>query len=158
MHNIPQTFYDAGVKRNHPMALEPEGGGDLESMNWDTMGWGYWQYPYIPSVDLWKWLEPRRMTNVCNRWAINKTNDLQAAWFNGDGYESWENVWGTWNGIVERSAEAIRRVAMMLRFFGHRGFFISKDWIPFTSEATQYGMGNKVYASAFPLGKETVYT
>ena len=47
---------------------------------------------------------------------------------------------------------------MMLRFFGHRGFFISKDWIPFTSEATQYGMGNKVYASAFPLGKETVYT
>ena len=27
---------------------------------------------------------------------------LQGAWFNGVGFETWENVWGTWNGITER--------------------------------------------------------
>ena len=55
------------------------------------MGWGYWSYPWVPSVDLFKFLDPRRMTNVCNRWAINHTDDLQAAWFNGEGFETWEN-------------------------------------------------------------------
>lgn len=63
----------------HPLALEPEGGGtpqvrhcrsfaplspspptDLlldcgaQFMNWGTMGWGYWGYPFVPGVDRWK--------------------------------------------------------------------------------------------------------
>ena len=52
----------------------------------------YWKYPYVPMVDSWKWLDPRRMTNVCERWSKNHTNALQYALFNGDGFESWENV------------------------------------------------------------------
>ena len=57
-------------------------------MNWDTMGWGYWgqdpytgggggTWPVAPLVDKWKWFEPRRMTNVCDRWSQNKTDNLQ---------------------------------------------------------------------------------
>ena len=40
-----------------------------------------------------------------------KTDNLQFAFFNGVGYESWENVWGIWNQITQRDAEALRRVA-----------------------------------------------
>merc|ERR1711871_536098 len=69
------------------------------------------------------------------------------AWFNGDGYESWENVWGTWNGITPYDGEAIRRVATMLRFFGKHGFLHSPQWIPHTTEGT----GHRAFASKWPL-------
>ena len=45
----------------------------------------YWKYPTIPSVDSWKFLDPRRMTNICERWSKDHTNALQYALFNGDG-------------------------------------------------------------------------
>ena len=51
------------------------------------------RYPYAPSVDSWKWFDSRRMTNICERWSKDHTNALQYALFNGDGFESWENVW-----------------------------------------------------------------
>jgi hypothetical protein len=73
------------------------------------------------------------MTNICDRWAQSKTDNLQTAWFNGQGFESWENVWGTWNGITPRDGEAIRRVATMLRFFGSDAAgkpLRSPRWIP----------------------------
>ena len=57
------------------------------------------------------------MVNVCDRWNRDKTDDLQSAFFNGVGYESWENIWGIWNGITPRDAEAIRRIAKIERRF-----------------------------------------
>jgi hypothetical protein len=44
------------------------------------------KYPDIPNIDTWKWLDTRRMTNVCERWAQDHTNALQGAWFNGVGF------------------------------------------------------------------------
>lgn len=98
MGNIPQDFYVQSRLINHSIALEPEGGGggiiDGESTgNWDTMGWGYWKHPDIPNIDTWKWLDSRRMTHVCERWSQDHTNAMQGAWFNGVGFETWENVW-----------------------------------------------------------------
>merc|ERR1719353_2853260 len=69
--------------------------------------------------------------------ANSKTNNLQMAWFNGDGYESWENVWGTWNGITPYDGEAIRRVATMLRYLGKDGFLHSPEWIPHSIDVSQ---------------------
>ena len=60
-------------------------------------------------MDKWKWFEPRHMTNVCDRWNRNKTDNLQAAFLNGIGYETWENVWQMWNMITERDGEASSR-------------------------------------------------
>ena len=57
---------------------------------------------------------------------------------NGDGFESWENVWGTWNGMVPRDGEATRRVGAMLRYLGseHAGAIIrSPLWEPHTPRA-----------------------
>ena len=40
MGAIPQSFWNYGVKDGNPLAMEPEGGGDLASLNYTKMGWG----------------------------------------------------------------------------------------------------------------------
>src|SRR5262249_24264191 len=93
----------------------------------------------------------RHMVNISHRWNRDKTDDLQFAFFNGVGWESWENIWGIWNGITPRDAEATRRVATIER--GVATFLISKDWEPM-SPMLRYG----VYSSRWPLGQQTVWT
>ena len=120
------------------------------------MGWGYWDFAQrVPTVDRFKFITKGAfLTNACDRWATNKTDNLQAAWFNGDGYESWENVWGTWNGITARDGEAIRRVGTMLRFFGARVRVLHSGlWVPHTADALP---GRGVYASRWPADARTV--
>jgi len=149
---VPRTFREASDATGHPLVFEPEGYPDSDEMlNWDHMSWGYWKYPFIPMVSRAKWLEPRHMVNVCDRWNKDKTDDLQAAFFNGVGYETWENIWGIWNGITERDAEAIRRVAKIERQFAM--FLVSGEWEPHTP-TVQYG----VFASKWPRGARTLWT
>jgi formylglycine-generating enzyme required for sulfatase activity len=115
------------------------------------MSWGYYQYPFVPLVDRRKWLEPRHMVNISDRWNKNRTDNLHFAFFNGVGYESWENVWGIWNGITPRDAEALRRMATLERAVAP--FLVSQDWQPFFP-MSRYG----VYACRWPLGDKTVWT
>ncbi len=83
------------------------------------------------------------MVNVCDRWARDKTDDLQYAFFNGVGYESWENIWGIWNGIDDRDAEALRRVAKIERAFAD--VLVSPGWEPH-APTLHWG----AFASKFP--------
>ena len=91
------------------------------------------------------------MVNISDRWARSKTDDLQFAFFNGVGWESWENVWGIWNGITERDGEATRRMATMER--GVAAFLTSPGWEPYYP-THRYG----VFASRWPLNDQTVWT
>jgi formylglycine-generating enzyme required for sulfatase activity len=91
------------------------------------------------------------MSHICDRWARDKTDDLQHAFFNGMGYVSWENIWGIWNQVTDRDAEALRRVANLERAFAE--MLASADWEPFVP-VTQYG----VYASKFPGNGQALYT
>ena len=59
----------------------------------------------------------------------DKTDDLQFAFFNGEGWESWENVWGIWNRCTPRDGEATRRMATIER--GIAPFLVSQEWEPF---------------------------
>jgi formylglycine-generating enzyme required for sulfatase activity len=148
---VPQAFSQAAQSIGHPIAFEPEGGPNDEDVSWNLLTWGYYTYPFIPTVDRYKWLEPRHMVNVCDRWNQDHTDNLQFAFFNGTGFESWENIWGIWNGLTPRDAEATRRVAMIERAVAP--FLVSADWEP------HYPMHNYgVYASRWPLGNETVWT
>ena len=116
LHGVPRAFRTASDAIGHPLALEPEGWPDREALAWNNLTWGYWQYPAgSDGSSLYKWLEPRHMVNVCDRWNRSKVDNLQFAFFNGVGYESWENIWGIWNGITPRDAEALRRVAKIER-------------------------------------------
>ena len=44
---------------------------------WNNMSWGYWKYQPMPVVSKYKWIEPRHMVNVCERWAKDRTDGLQ---------------------------------------------------------------------------------
>ena len=112
---VPLAFSTASDKVGHPLVFEPENGPSDEALAWNLMTWGQYNFPFVPLVDKYKWLEPRHMVNISDRWNRDKTNDLQFAFFNGVGWESWENVWGIWNGITPRDAEATRRVATIER-------------------------------------------
>jgi formylglycine-generating enzyme required for sulfatase activity len=157
---VPLAFTLAAEKVNHPLAFEPEGGPSDEALAWNVLTWG--QYAgnpfapapankFVPSVDKYRWLETRHQVNIQDRWGRDHTDDLQYAFFNGEGWESWENVWGIWNGITPRDAEATRRVATIER--GVAPFLVSPDWEPLYP-MLRYG----VYASRWPVADQTVWT
>ena len=148
---VPFAFSAAADKVGHPLAFEPEDGPSDEALAWNVMTWGQYNFPSVPMVDKYKWLEPRHMVNISDRWNRDKTDDLQFAFFNGVGWESWENVWGIWNGIPPRDAEATRRVATIERAVAP--FLISSDWEPL-APMLRYG----VFASRWPLHGQTIWT
>jgi iron(II)-dependent oxidoreductase len=148
---VPLAFVQAAENTGHPLAFEPEGGPHDEGLAWNVMTWGFYKFPFAPEVDRFKWLETRHMVNISDRWNQSKTDDLQFAFFNGIGWESWENIWGIWNGITPRDGEAIRRVGSIERSVAP--FLVSKDWEPLYP-TQRYG----VFASRWPLGDRTVWT
>ena len=150
---VPRAFSEAADKIEHPLAFEPEGSPSDEALAWNMMTWGQYggQFNFVPGLDRFRWLEPRHMVNISDRWERAKTDDLQYAFFNGEGWESWENIWGIWNGITSRDGEATRRMAIIER--GVARFLASMDWEPFYPMHS-YG----VYASRWPLKDETVWT
>jgi gamma-glutamyl hercynylcysteine S-oxide synthase len=148
---VPVAFSLAAIKTGHPIALEPEVSPHDEGLAWNVLTWGQYLFGFAPQVDRFKWLETRHMVHISDRWNRNKNDDLQFAFFNGVGWESWENIWGIWNGITPRDAEATRRIATIERAVAP--FLISKDWEPFYPTIA-YG----VFASRWPLGDRTVWT
>ena len=148
---VPFAFSAAADKVGHPLAFEPEDGPSDEALAWNVMTWGQYNFPSVPMVDKYKWLEPRHMVNISDRWNRDKTDDLQFAFFNGVGWESWENVWGIWNGITSRDAEATRRVATIERAVAP--FLTSAEWEPL-APMLRYG----VFASRWPLHGQTIWT
>jgi formylglycine-generating enzyme required for sulfatase activity len=148
---VPVAYAEAAERIGHPLAFEPEGGPPDDAIAVDLLTWGQYKFPFAPRVDRYKWLETRHMVNISDRWNRDKTDDLQFAFFNGIGWESWENIWGIWNGITPRDGEATRRVATLERALAP--FLISKDWEPF-APMLHFG----VFASRWPLANETVWT
>jgi formylglycine-generating enzyme required for sulfatase activity len=149
---VPRSYRIASDATDHPVAFEPEGAPRSdEGLIWNNLNWAYWEFPFAPMASKNKWLESRHMENISDRWARDKTNDLQYAFFNGIGYVSWENIWGIWNGINPRDAEALRRVAKLQRSFA--ALLISPDWEPFYP-TLQYG----VFATRFPGKGVTLWT
>lgn len=148
---VPLAFSRAADDAGHPLAFEPEGSPSDEALAWNVMTWGQYKFQFVPMVDRFKWLESRHMVNISDRWNRTKTDDLQFAFFNGVGWESWENIWGIWNGITPRDAEATRRMAAIERAVAP--FLVSPDWEPFYPLKT-YG----VFASKWPVRDQTVWT
>lgn len=156
MNAVTKDYFQNALQAGHPLALEPELGltNATDQLGWNTMSWGYWSFPLIPMVSKNKWLEPRHMVHVNDRWATNKTDLLQFAFFNGVGFESWENVWGIWNQMSERDAEALRRTATIEREFST--LLVSTAWEPHTPTI----QNTAVFASKWPdtQGKQILWT
>lgn len=148
---ISLPFFQAAVSAQHPLAFEPEHLPHDEAVAWNLMTWGQENLYFVPQIYRDKWIESRHMINISDRWSRDKTGDLQQAFFNGVGWESWENVWGIWNGISPRDAEATRRMAAMERSFSP--FLTSAGWEPFYP-TNPFGL----FASRWPHGNATLWT
>ena len=151
LEGVSRAFRVASDETGHPIALEPEGGPTDEALQWNNLTWGFWDYQFAPAVSRYKWLEHRHMVNMTDRWARDKTDDLQTAFFNGIGYVSWENIWGIWNQITPRDAEALRRVSKIERTIAD--LLVTPDWEPH-SHTLRYG----VFASKFKDSERTLWT
>ncbi|XHS80473.1 formylglycine-generating enzyme family protein [Burkholderiaceae bacterium UC74_6] len=152
-NGVPRAFFDACDALGCPVVLQPESTiSSEEQLIWNVQSWGK-KVPadVIPSVAKWKWLEPRHMINVENRWGRNRSNDLQYIHFNGVGYNAWENVWGIWNQLTPRDAQTLRRIATLQRAFAP--LLVSMDWRPY-APTLQPG----VFASRFPGPGQTLWT
>jgi len=156
---VTRDFYTEAAKVGHLLALEPEAGmgSTIDGLAWNVLSWGYWwpnpqgPYPRVPAVDRYKFIEPRHLTHVCDRWATNRNDMLQYAFFNGDGYESWENIFGVWNQVTPRDAEALRRISAIYRAMPE--LLVSPDYVPFTPT-----LQKDVYATKFPGKTATLWT
>jgi iron(II)-dependent oxidoreductase len=166
MSVVPRTFRDASDKTGHPLAFEPESLRVDEGLAYNNMNWGQATAAAagggrggggrgaanVPLVAKFKWLEPRHMINISDRWQRDKNVDLQYAFFNGVGMETWENIWGIWNEMTPRDSEVVRRVGKIDRKFS--GLLVSMQWEPHTPAPLQYG----IYASKFPGKEQTLWT
>jgi formylglycine-generating enzyme required for sulfatase activity len=152
-NGVPRAFFDACEALGCPVVLQPESTATAEeALIWNLQSWGK-KVPIdvIPSVAKFKWLEPRHMINVEDRWGRDRTNDLQTIFFNGVGYNAWENIWGIWNQFTPRDAETLRRIATIERKLAP--LLVSADWRPY-APTLQAG----VFASRFPLGGLALWT
>jgi iron(II)-dependent oxidoreductase len=151
-NGVPRAFFDACDALGHPVVLQPESTISAEeALIWNVQSWGK-KAPneLIPPVAKFKWLEPRHMINYENRWGRYRNHDLQYIFFNGVGYNAWENIWGLWNQLTDRDAETLRRIATIEREFAP--CMTSADWRPYV-HTCQAG----VFASRFPHAGTTVW-
>ncbi|WP_082124661.1 formylglycine-generating enzyme family protein [Lysobacter capsici] len=151
-NGVPRAFFDACDALGHPVVLQPESTISAEeALIWNVQSWGK-KAPneLIPPVAKFKWLEPRHMINYENRWGRDRNHDLQYIFFNGVGYNAWENIWGLWNQLTDRDAETLRRIATIEREFAP--CMTSADWRPYV-HTRQAG----VFASRFPHAGTTVW-
>ena len=152
-NGVPRAFFDTCDALGCPVVLQPESTISAEEqLIWNVQSWGK-KAPneIIPPVAKFKWLEPRHMINYENRWGRERNHDLQYIFFNGIGYNAWENVWGIWNQFTPRDAEALRRIATIERQFALA--LVSMDWRPY-ARTLQAG----VFASRFPTSSYTLWT
>ena len=151
-NGVPRAFLESSRRLKHPLVFQPESVPYAdEQLMWNNQTWGKTWTEVVPAVAKLKWLEPRHMINIENRWARDRTDDFHYMWFNGIGYVAWENVWGVWNGFTPRDGEALRRLAAIQRAFPDH--FVSQEWQPY-AHALQQG----VFASRFPTRQSTLWT
>jgi gamma-glutamyl hercynylcysteine S-oxide synthase len=151
-NGVPRAFRTASDATGHPVVFQPESVPYAdEQLMWNNQSWGKASTEIIPAVSKLKWLEPRHLINIENRWARDRTDDFHYMFFNGVGYVAWENVWGVWNQFTERDAEALRRLATVSRKFAD--LLVSCEWTPYATTLQQ-----GVFASAFPAPDRTLWT
>lgn len=149
---VPHAFRAASDASGHPVVLQPETWPiSDDALAWNNQTWGKASTSFIPAVSKLKWLEPRHLTNVENRWARDRTDDFHYIFFNGHGYNAWENVWGIWNQFTPRAGETLRRISTLFRKFFY--LLVSPDWEPYAL-CLQQG----VFASEFPGEESALWT
>jgi Uncharacterized conserved protein len=157
LESVPPGFREASDAIGHPLALEPQFQPRDSSLAWTNLSWNDWvtwegkPYPFVPMVSKNKWMETRHTVNITDRFTRDKTDSLQHAFFNGQGYATLENLWGFWYENNPRDAEALLRFTRIERVMAD--YLVSPDWEPHAPM-----LQNGVFASRFPTAQGSVWT
>ena len=177
---------DLLAKNGTRMPQDYEGGITLP---WNPLTWNYWgilppgKYPSSnssstgvidasvpmssniaglgpPLVSRYRALESRHMAQICERWAVERTDGLQHAFINGMGYVPWESIWGIWNPLSQGDGEALRRTMHVFRYFNTDITGSNDAFEPLIAAPTTPGVfcsrfNQKVYACVNRRGSET---
>ena len=149
LDSVPAEFREASDAAGHSLALEPQFEPRDQSLSWTNVAWNDWvvwegkEYPFVPMVDKNRWLEARHTVAVTDRFTRDKTDSLQHAFFNGEGYAVLENLWGFFYAMNPNDAEALLRFTHIERAMADN--LHSPEWEPHTA-TVQPG----VFASKFP--------
>ncbi|HVE48505.1 MAG TPA: formylglycine-generating enzyme family protein, partial [Casimicrobiaceae bacterium] len=69
-NGVPRAFFLAAERNEHPLVFQPESVPYAdEQLMWNNQTWGKTWTEAVPAVAKLKWLEPRHMINIENRWA-----------------------------------------------------------------------------------------
>jgi len=96
---LNNTWWETSLSRGRPLNLEPQSMGNrYDRSGWQSVvnnvnSWGEGWYgrlgeQFAPMVSAYKIIEHRHLTSMCNRRGVNKTNEVQTAFFNGAGCKS----------------------------------------------------------------------
>ncbi|KAG1463849.1 hypothetical protein G6F56_005201 [Rhizopus delemar] len=155
-----QDYWMNSLAISHPLAFHSRANSkDCQTeeayvLQWNTMDAAKYETNLrVPTVSTRKLVEPRHMTHTSSKWIRNKTSVLQHAFFNGIGIDIWENIFGTWNQLSPRDAQALRRISCIFRCFGP-DFLNSPEWEPH-SPCVRW---QTVFSSKFPSASKSDQT
>ncbi|NJL32097.1 MAG: hypothetical protein HC898_11000 [Phycisphaerales bacterium] len=102
------------------MVYDSEGTTPIEDIAHHQNSWGQWvKDSDVPGVIRNKWIEPRHMVRIVERWDRDHSDEIAMAWMNGAGIVVWENVFGTWVGWNELDKSLLRGSLPVQRHFGN---------------------------------------
>ena len=171
LNGVNVSWWDESMSLGAPLVLEPEWmktnegsqGQGFFNLAHNVASWGQtWgndgmtgeDLPFSPQISAYKALEPRHTVHITDRWAMNRTSNLQTAFFNGIGYLAWESVWCNYNQITERSGEELRRIRTIYKGIGEGLLNSYSTWNPHVPVSTVAG----VFASEFTSGSARNWT
>ena len=126
LDGVNGSFWEESLLQNHAIVIEPEIlFSNYKYVDTNIMSWAYVTSNdpennfLVPPVSTYKAMaKGKHLIHICERWSTIRTDGLQYAFFNGAGYESWENIWGIFNQFTSRDGEALKRISTILRYFG----------------------------------------
>jgi len=115
---------------------------------YNNLSWGYWHYDFAPSISRYKWLEPRHMVHISDRWRTTiSTICSRLSSMAPDSRAG--RISGHLESMTPRDAESLRRIATIERAYAP--LLNSQQWEPHTymqrfgvSEANGRGVADAV--------------
>jgi len=95
---VPSAYAEAAERIGHPFGVPARGGPHDEAITYDVFNWANTNSLLLREWIATNGLKPGTWSNISDRWNRDKTDDLQFAFFNGIGWESWENIWASGTG------------------------------------------------------------
>ena len=170
MVGLNSSWMKVAATLGKPLNFEPECGlANLTDLAYDVSTWGYWLFgdrgqgqntTLAPVASVYKFLENRHMVHISDRWGSGdgtpRTDGLHHAYFNGIGYETWENVWGIFNKISDRDAFVLKAGWSILREYGDLVSAVDTIWTPHATVLTAVTASrDTVFASQFEAGDKS---